>query len=353
MNNELFQFILNKEHIEYAIFDIDFCMIEKSDDLSKLFNGNRSVEIGDSLFDVFFELVGFEETLNEVLNGKKESIGIDWIGESNQSQFLNNEKLQIIKYFNLKVLQYNRGLVVILKNVSEEGDLEQTVYRRLNELDLLSNQLVEDLKYSNKELNIAYKSTIEGWAKALELRDVETKGHSVRVAEYTIHLAKEVGVQEEEFDNYYFGALMHDIGKMGIPDRILLKPSPLDADEWAIMRMHPIYANRLLSSIKHPKFSLDIPTYHHEKWDGTGYPFGLNGTEIPLSARVFTVIDVFDGLTSDRPYRKAWPVDTTINHIKGKSGISFDPFVVEKFLEIFLHRLPLPELSYIKISNKL
>lgn len=190
------------------------------------------------------------------------------------------------------------------------------------------------LSNSAKELRAAYDSTIEGWSRALDLRDKETEGHSIRVTEHIVRLAAELGMSEEELSHVRRGALLHDIGKMGIPDQILFKPGPLTDGEWAIMRRHPTFAYELLAPIAYLHPSIDIPHCHHEKWDGSGYPQGLKGEEIPLSARIFAVIDVWDALTSDRPYRPAWPREMARNLIRDEAGRHFDPRVVEKFLEM-------------------
>jgi PAS domain S-box-containing protein len=190
------------------------------------------------------------------------------------------------------------------------------------------------LEQSHNELNTAYDATLEGWSHALELREKETAGHSQRVVSLTLALAEMLGIKPEEMINVRRGALLHDIGKMGIPDSILLKPGPLSDDEWVIMRQHPIYAYQLLGGIPYLQHALDIPYAHHEKWDGTGYPRGLKGKEIPLSARVFALVDVWDALTSDRPYRLAWPESEARTYIKAQSGKHFDPEVVEIFLKL-------------------
>jgi putative nucleotidyltransferase with HDIG domain len=152
--------------------------------------------------------------------------------------------------------------------------------------------LFDDLQRSNTELTLAYDTTLEGWARALELRDKETEGHTQRVTEMTLRLATAMGVPEAELVHVRRGALLHDIGKMGIPDSILLKPGPLSESEWEIMRMHPVYAYEMLSPIGYLRSALDIPYCHHEKWDGSGYPRGLAGEQIPLHARIFAVADV-------------------------------------------------------------
>ncbi len=195
-------------------------------------------------------------------------------------------------------------------------------------------EMVENLERSNLELRLAYNTTLEGWAKALELRDFETQGHSQRVTDLTIQLARAVGIPDDALVHVQRGALLHDIGKMGIPDHILLKNDLLDEDEWEIMRKHPVYAYEMLFSIEFLRPALDIPHYHHENWDGSGYPHGLKGESIPLAARVFTVIDVWDALNSDRPYRAAWPEEDVLTYIHEGRGTKFDPLVVDAFLRI-------------------
>lgn len=194
--------------------------------------------------------------------------------------------------------------------------------------------LFNDLQLSNVELTMAYDETIEGWSRALDLRDKETEGHSQRVTELTLKIAAAAGVTEAEQSDMRRGALLHDIGKMGIPDNILLKPGPLDDEEMAIMRKHPVFAYELLSHVRFLKTALDIPYCHHEKWDGTGYPRGLKGEQIPLSARIFALADVFDALCSARPYRPAWAKDKVLEHIRSLSGNHLDPKIVEKFFSM-------------------
>lgn len=194
--------------------------------------------------------------------------------------------------------------------------------------------LFNTLEHSHAELALAYETTLEGWSAALDLRDKETEGHTQRVTALTMELAKQMGVLPADLVNVRRGALLHDIGKMGIPDQILLKPDKLTEDEWALMRMHPVYAYDLLSHITYLHDALEIPHCHHEKWDGTGYPRGLKGTEIPLAARIFSIVDVYDALTSDRPYRKGWSREKTLDYIHAQSGSHFEPRVVEEFLKM-------------------
>jgi putative nucleotidyltransferase with HDIG domain len=194
--------------------------------------------------------------------------------------------------------------------------------------------LFNDLQRSRNELILAYDSTIVGWSLALDMRDKETEGHSQRVTIMTVQIAQEMGVDDESLVHIRRGALLHDIGKMGIPDSILLKPGRLTPEERSIMEKHPVYAYEMLYEIDYLKPAIDIPYCHHEKWDGTGYPRGLRGKEIPLAARIFAVVDVWDALSSDRPYRPAWPKEKAIGYIRENAGIQFDPDVVEIFLRI-------------------
>ena len=192
-------------------------------------------------------------------------------------------------------------------------------------------QLFENLQRTNQELSLAYDTTLEGWGKALELRDKETQGHTRRVTNLTVELARQMGISEPDLTHIRRGTLLHDIGKMGVPDHILHKPGPLTPEELAEMRMHPQYAYDLLSPIPYLRPALDIAYYHHEWWDGSGYPHKLKGEAIPLSARIFAVVDVWDALLSDRPYRAAWDEAKVMEYITGLSGKQFDPYVVEAF----------------------
>jgi len=199
--------------------------------------------------------------------------------------------------------------------------------------------LFDGLQRANLDLILAYDTTLEGWARALELRDMETEGHSRRVTDMTMRLAQAMGMNRDDLVHVRRGALLHDIGKMGVPDYILHKPGPLTEEEWVIMRQHPVYAYQFLSKIEYLQPALAIPYSHHEKWDGTGYPRGLKAEQIPLPARIFAVIDVWDALTSDRPYRPAWSKDDALTHIRAQSGKHFAPKVVEVFMELCLDQL--------------
>jgi response regulator RpfG family c-di-GMP phosphodiesterase/nitrate/nitrite-specific signal transduction histidine kinase len=195
-------------------------------------------------------------------------------------------------------------------------------------------RLFDALQRAHRDLQGAYEATLEGWVQALDLRDQETHGHTQRVTEMTVRLARAMGIDEPQLVHIRRGALLHDIGKIGIPDTILRKPGPLTEEEWAVVRRHPLYAHQLLFPIPYLRPALDIPYAHHERWDGSGYPQGLRGEAIPLAARIFAVVDVWDALRSDRPYRPAWPDDRVIAYLREQSGKAFDPRVVEVFLRL-------------------
>jgi HD-GYP domain-containing protein (c-di-GMP phosphodiesterase class II) len=194
--------------------------------------------------------------------------------------------------------------------------------------------MFDGLQQANLELALAYDRTLEGWSRALELRDFETEGHSRRVTRLTLQLASALGVSEDERVHMRRGALLHDVGKMAIPDSILLKPSALTDEEWRVMRQHPTYAHNLLAPIPFLKPALDIPFCHHESWDGSGYPRGLRGESIPVAARIFTVVDVWDALTHPRPYRGAWSEGMVRDYIRSLSGQHFDPAIARTFLSL-------------------
>lgn len=224
--------------------------------------------------------------------------------------------------------------------ISRSSEMSETDIRMLSAIGEIAanaihrSTLFEDLERSNIELETAYNTTLEGWAYALELRDQETEGHTRRVTDMTLQLAKIIGVEADMLEHVWRGALLHDIGKMGIPDSILLKPGALTGTEWEVMRQHPVYAFNMLAPIPFLRPALDIPYCHHEKWDGTGYPRGLNGMDIPLTAQIFAVVDVWDALLSDRPYRLAWSLEKTRRYISEQSSVHFAPSIVKAFWEL-------------------
>jgi putative nucleotidyltransferase with HDIG domain len=231
-----------------------------------------------------------------------------------------------------------RGVLEVFIKVNRKPDQNW-----LDFLDTLGGQAAiaienaetfENLINSNLELQMAYDSTIEGWSKALDLRDKETEGHTLRVTEMSVQFAQKLGISQADIISIRRGALLHDIGKIGVPDQILLKPGSLSDEEWVIMKRHPETAMHLISGIKYLNGAIDIPYCHHEKWDGSGYPRGLRGNDIPIAARLFAIVDVWDALSSDRPYRAAWPVEKIYKHIIQSSGTHFDPDLIPVFMKL-------------------
>jgi PAS domain S-box-containing protein/putative nucleotidyltransferase with HDIG domain len=263
---------------------------------------------------------------------------------------LNHDLAQVIRWRHedLDVMDNRRDLILTEEHVVDtHGDEHymQTIKRPIvgpnGTVDQVLGVAVEitarkraeqRVARANTDLARAYDATIEGWSRALDLRDKETEGHSLRVTNMTLRLAKCMGIEQREHLNLRRGALLHDIGKMGIPDEILFKKGALSDAEWVIMRKHPTYAYDMLNPIDYLHPSLVIPKYHHEKWDGTGYPEKLSGEMIPLAARIFAIVDVWDALSSDRPYRAAWSVEAVLDYIKKNSGTHFDPQVVDVFI---------------------
>lgn len=229
----------------------------------------------------------------------------------------------------LVVLNKIIGAMVIGVN-REIGDEE---IRLLNTISNLVSSVIHRASLSD-QIQASYRATIQGWAQALELRNHETKGHSDRVVELTRKMGIKIGYPMSELHHLINGAILHDIGKNGIPDNILLKPGPLTDDEWVIMKMHPVYAKNMIENIPYLQPAIKIVHYHHEWWDGSGYPEGLKGTDIPLEARLFTILDVYDALSNDRPYRPAWPKKQVLNYIQDKAGIQFDPQLVKVFIDL-------------------
>ncbi len=231
-----------------------------------------------------------------------------------------------------------KGVLELFQRASLEPDAEWHDF--LNSLATQAAIAIEnaylfsDLQNAQAEIALAYDSTLEGWAKALELKDAETTGHSQRVVDLTLRLAERLEVRGEVLAHIRRGALLHDIGKMAIPDSILRKPGPLSEEEWALMRQHPQFAFDMLAPVTFLRPALEIPRFHHEKWDGSGYPHGLKGEEIPLAARIFAVVDVWDALHSERSYREAWPEEKVRAYLREQSGQHFDPKIVELFFQV-------------------
>lgn len=252
------------------------------------------------------------------------------------------KKEKVVKHLAVPMIVkgYVKGVLELF--FAENTDLEMETQSFLETIvqqaaiALESVQNFEQLQRSNQELLKAYDETLVGWVGFLDLRDEETEGHTMRVMDATMKICQEFNFTADELVNIRRGVLLHDIGKVGVPDAILNKPGPLTDEEWVIMKKHPVLAHQMLSSVSYLRPSLDIPYCHHEWWDGTGYPRGLKGEEIPLAARIFMIEDVFDALTSDRPYRKAWSVEKTVAYIREQAGTHFDPNIVERCLEIIV-----------------
>lgn len=226
--------------------------------------------------------------------------------------------------------------------VQENKRLSEIVHRQNAELKQWSLQLEQDvqrqtieIQRANDQLLLAYDATIEGWSRALDLRDKETEGHSRRVTDMTERIARAMGVGKAELVHVRRGALLHDIGKLGVPDHILLKPGRLTDEEWVLMRKHPVFAYDLLFPIEFLHPAIAIPYCHHEKWDGTGYPQGLKGGQIPLAARIFAIVDVWDALSSDRPYRPAWAQEKVLAYLREQAEIQFEPDIVAICIALF------------------
>jgi HD-GYP domain-containing protein (c-di-GMP phosphodiesterase class II) len=233
------------------------------------------------------------------------------------------EVIGVLQAFSFKPNQYLESDAALLSLIGNNSANSIQIQR-----------LTTNLARTSQDLSQTFEATIDGWSKALELRDFSTERHTERVVSMTMELGRKIGLTEPDLLRIKRGAQLHDIGKMGIPDSILLKPGPLDESEWRVMRKHPVYAYELLRPI--PKFNdiLDIPYCHHEKWDGSGYPRRLRGTEIPVNARLFAVVDVWDALSSNRPYRTAWPQRQVMDYIQHQSNKHFEPEITSAFLEI-------------------
>ena len=284
--------------------------------------------------------------LGEGLPGKalieRELTYIEDLGSTNvsvkRSYLLTDEKF--ISYYGIPLVAKGKikGVLEIFHRSRLEHDTEWLQFLEAlagqTAIAIDSSSTFQDLQRSNMDLALAYDATIEGWSHAMDLRDKETEGHTLRVTDAALKLAQAMGMADEALIHVRRGALLHDIGKMGVPDRVLLKPGKLTDEEWVMMRKHPQYAYDMLNPIAYLRPALDIPYCHHEKWDGTGYPRGLKEEQIPLVARLFAVVDVWDALSSNRPYRPAWKREEVMKHLQEESGKHFDPAVIEVFLNL-------------------
>lgn len=262
--------------------------------------------------------------------------------QGNLNQLINTDRSNEFMEEILSLLENQNHFEVHVDRVDQNGESTHLIingnvapgHEETWERVMVSIQDITQLKQAEKDLAVAYDTTLEGWAKALELKDKETEGHSRRVTQATIILARKLGFKENELVDIRRGTILHDIGKMAIPDEILKKNGPLNEEEKKIVEKHPQVAYDLLKDIPHLKNALDIPYCHHEKWDGSGYPRKLSGQKIPLTARIFTVVDVWDALSYDRPYRPAWDKNRIIEYLEHESGKHFDPRIVTEFIEL-------------------
>lgn len=233
-------------------------------------------------------------------------------------------------------------LVSASKEIAE-GNLNIRIDPTTNdEIALLAqnfNTMVSSLDKSQQDLTLAYDDTLEGWSQALDLKDTETEGHTQRVTNLTVGFARAYGISEDEIVHIRRGAILHDIGKMGVPDSILLKPGELTEEEWKVIRQHPLNAYNMLKNITYLAPALDIPYCHHERWDGTGYPRGLKGEEIPLAARLFSIVDAWDALSSNRPYRKGLTGQSTRKTITAEKGTRYQPELVDFYMEFIRQKM--------------
>ncbi|MEW6093987.1 MAG: GAF domain-containing protein, partial [Chloroflexota bacterium] len=275
----------------------------------------------------------------------RSTIYVPNISDDTQSKrLLNLPNEHFISYFCVPLIAKGqvKGVMEIFHRTALDPDADWKSF-----LETLAGQaaiaidnsvLFEELQKSNVDLALAYDATIEGWSKALDLRDRETEGHTQRVTDLTLQLAQLMGVSDPDLVHIRRGALLHDIGKMGVPDNILNKAGALTEAEWQVMRRHPAFANEMLYPITYLRPAMDIPYCHHERWNGKGYPRGLRGEEIPLAARLFAVVDVWDALISDRPYRKAWTKKAATKFIRENGGILFDPAITDVFLKNIIEK---------------
>jgi response regulator RpfG family c-di-GMP phosphodiesterase len=286
----------------------------------------REIERSDH-FDVYTERVETEAEVREALHDKSwDTVICDF----------SLPKLDALKVLSIiESLTLDIPFILVSGAITDKQADEMLGHKGVHEY-VAKDKLARLGAVFHREINslAAYDSTLVAWARALELRDRETAGHSERVSSMTVRLAREMDVSETEIIHIRRGALLHDIGKMGISDNVLLKPEGLTPEEMEIMRAHPLHAYNLLLPIQFLRKSLDIPYCHHERWDGTGYPRGLRGQQIPLHARMFAVVDVYDAMTSDRPYRNPFPARFALKYIGEQSGIAFDPVVVTAFVRM-------------------
>jgi PAS domain S-box-containing protein/putative nucleotidyltransferase with HDIG domain len=321
--------ILERTRVEEALREHEFWLTESQ----------RVGRIGSYVFDLQTNSWTSSEVLDEIFGIEKD---YPKNLESWNSLVHPDRRQAMLEYFECEVVAarhpFNKEYPImrvadgVTRWVWGHGDLKCAPDGSLQKM-VGTIQDVTERKQAELEIFQAYDATIEGWSRAMDLRDKETEGHTLRVTDMTVKLARVFHLSESELVQVRWGALLHDIGKMGVPDDILLKKGPLSEDEWVIMRRHAALAYEMLLPIGYLRSALDIPYCHHEKWDGSGYPRKLRSEEIPLTARIFAVVDVWDALNSDRPYRPAWQEEHVLDYLRAQSATHFDPQVLKVCLE--------------------
>jgi len=335
---------LGKKRVLEEVMDklIELTHAERGFLMSRQSDGELKFEMARGLSNVNLDEDDFKVSMTIVRRVAESGVPILTTNAQEDPRFENQMSIAVYKLRSilcvpLKIRDDLTGVIYVdnkaRSGMFREDDRELiTAFADQAAVAIDNAQLIEDLEKSNAELQKAYEATLMGWVSALDLRDKETEGHTQRVTILTERLARAMGVVGDDLIHITRGALLHDIGKMAIPDGILLKPSSLTDEERDVVRKHPVYAYNMLKEIEFLHPAIDIPYCHHEKWDGTGYPRGLKGDDIPFAARIFPVVDVYDALVSDRPYRKGMPIDEVKAIIRKDSGTHFDPQVVDVFL---------------------
>lgn len=334
MDNPFLNHILENQKIDYAIFDSNLHLMEWSKGLQTYRPSSPPLVKGLRVVDLFPELFGYEDILTEIRLGEKPPMLLDRIEKISSSQDRTLDPCQIIEFYSLEAYKVQEQLAITVRDVTEEANLERNIIQKRNELDLANSRLINDLKKANQELVQAYITTLEGWAHALEGQDFgDLKGHARRVIELTARLGRLMGANEEEIKYYCYGALLYDIGIRNTKPEGVKTETSLEQEELLNMGGKLPSAQRLLSPIRYLSKSLNIPLFHHEKWDGSGLPIGLKGEDIPLPARIYSIVEAYDELLFDPLKDGLVSEQSVVEFIKAQSGTQFDPRVVEGLLK--------------------
>ena len=304
--------------------------------IEKLKEGDVNLVISDINMP---EMSGIE-LLKRIKDNWQDTAVIMMTGYGNTEIAVESMKMGAYDYIPKPINNMDELFISVKKALDEQSlVIENRAYQRELEekqekLEEKQQELEKKVEEQTRNLRETYLATLEFLVSALGFRDKETKGHCRRVAEYTLLIAKRMGVNGSKLDNIERGALLHDVGKIGIPDKILHKPGPLDDNEWKLMRQHPKIGYDMLIEYDFLNGAAPIALYHHEYYDGSGYPNGASNTEIPLGARIFAVVDALDAMTSERPYREAIPTEEAYEEVEKCSGTQFDPEIVSVFISI-------------------